>query len=503
MSQREGRRIDVRGTVQGVGFRPWVYRLAGEWGVSGRVRNNSLGVSIDAFGAPEALESFMRALTTARPAAARVDDVAWHPIAAEALDGFAIAPSEPGLDRVVSIPPDLATCPECAAEIFDPANRRYRYPFTNCTNCGPRFTIARDVPYDRAATSMASFRMCAACQREYDDVRDRRFHAQPNACPACGPRLRIVRPDGTDLPNAGDPLRAAAEALSAGLVVAVKGIGGYHLACDASSDDAVSRLRARKHREEKPLAVMVRDAAAASALVSLDGEGLALLESPERPIVLAWRQPGAVLAEGVAPGSSLVGIFLPYTPLHHLLLADAGRPLVMTSGNRSDEPIAFRDDDALSRLREIADLFLVHDRAIVTRCDDSVAMIVADAPVVFRRSRGHVPRAVRLTRELPQPVLGTGALLKNTFCLAAGRDAWLGPHVGDLENLDTFASYRKGSIGWCGFSRSNRRSSLTTCTRTTCRRGMRRASAAFGPWPCSITTRTLPARWPSTRSIVR
>ena len=442
MPVREGRRIDVRGIVQGVGFRPWVYRLADRARIVGRVRNDSAGVSIDAFGAPADLDTFLRSLTTAAPAAARVEDVRWRSIPDEPYDDFAIAPSKGGGDRSLSIPPDLATCPECLAEIFDPANRRYRYPFTNCTNCGPRFTIARDVPYDRAATSMAGFRMCAECQREYHDVHDRRFHAQPNACPACGPRLHVLLPDGAT-PKVRDPIRHAADALRAGLIVAVKGLGGYHLACDASSSTAVRRLRARKRRDEKPFAVMARDLGSALSLVALDDQGRVLIESTERPIVLGWRQDGAPVADEIAPDSRLLGVFLPYTPLHHLLLADAGGPLVMTSGNLSDEPIAYRDDEALCRLRGIADLFLAHDREIVTRCDDSVATIIAGGPVVFRRSRGHVPRPVRLSGAVARPVLGAGALLKNTFCLAAGREAWVGPHIGDLENLETYASYQE------------------------------------------------------------
>ena len=295
MSLREGRRIDIRGTVQGVGFRPWVYRLASDAGITGRVRNNSMGVSIDAFGAPEALDAFLRGLSTAAPAAAHVEQVAWHQIPSEALDGFAIAPSEPGASgRVISIPPDLATCPDCLAEIVDPANRRYRYAFTNCTNCGPRFTIARDVPYDREADDRwRPFRMCAACRASTTTSRNRRFHAQPNACPACGPRLAHRAPGGHGPADVADPLRAAADALRAGLIVAVKGLGGYHLACDATSDAAVRRLRARKRRDEKPLAVMVRDLATAAWRSSRStARSSRLLQSVERPIVLAWRQRG-------------------------------------------------------------------------------------------------------------------------------------------------------------------------------------------------------------------
>jgi hydrogenase maturation protein HypF len=345
-----------------------------------------------------------------------------------------------GEGRRVSIPADLATCDECAAEIFDPADRRYRYPFTNCTNCGPRFTISTDVPYDRPATTMRAFTMCPDCQREYDDPDDRRFHAQPNACPVCGPVLRALDERGMAVPDI-DVIAFAAHHILAGHIVALKGLGGFHLACDATSDDAVARLRTRKHRDEKPFAVMVRDLAAARALVEIPAAAEALLTSVERPIVLL-RRTGSV-STLVAPGNSLLGIMVPYTPLHHLLLHACDRPLVMTSANLSDEPIVYRNNDAVRRLHGIADAILVHDREIVTRCDDSVAAIVDGAPVLLRRSRGYVPRSIALSASIDRPVLATGALLKNTFCLAHGREAWLGPHIGDLENADTFAAFEE------------------------------------------------------------
>jgi hydrogenase maturation protein HypF len=438
----EGRRIEIRGTVQGVGFRPWVYRLATEAGVTGRVRNDGRGVTIDAFGATTALATFVKALGGPAPPAARIDSLDAVPIPAEAPEDFTIAESLAGAERRVSIPPDLATCPDCLAEIADAHDRRHRYPFTNCTNCGPRFTIALDVPYDREQTTMAPFAMCQACRAEYEHVADRRFHAQPNACPACGPRLMAVLPGNLVL-RVADPIATAAQMIRAGYIVAVKGLGGFHLACDATSDEAVRRLRQRKHRDEKPFAIMVGDLHAAEALAVLGHEELRLLQSIERPIVIAWQHSDAALPPSIAPGSSLVGIFLPYTPLHHLLLEACDGPLVMTSGNLSDEPIACRNREALSRLADIADLFLLHDREIVTRCDDSVATVIAGAPVVLRRSRGYVPRAISLAAGVPAPVLGTGALLKNTFCLVGGRDAWLGPHIGDLENEETLASYEE------------------------------------------------------------
>ncbi len=434
----EGRRIEIRGTVQGVGMRPFVYRLARALGVRGRVRNDARGVTVEAFAEAATLDDFQRRLAAERPPAAVFDEVRAQAIAPEAVADFVIASSQGADERRVSIPPDLATCPACLAEVRDPGNRRHRYPFANCTDCGPRFTIARDVPYDRAATTMAPFRLCPDCRREYEDPGDRRFHAEPNACPACGPRLSAKAASGE--PTAGDPLAAAAAALREGRVVAVKGLGGFHLACDATSPEAVQRLRRRKRREEKPLAVMARDLPEAERLAVLSGAERELLLSVERPIVLARRHQGAGLAPEVAPDSPLVGLMLPYTPLHHLLLEAAGRPLVMTSGNLSEEPIAFRDEEALRRLGAVADLFLVHDREIETRADDSVARLVAGRPVVLRRSRGFVPRPVAVRRPFARPVLACGAHLKNTFCLGAGDQATLGPHIGDLSNLETYDS---------------------------------------------------------------
>ncbi|MBI3403532.1 MAG: carbamoyltransferase HypF [Acidobacteria bacterium] len=455
----EGRRIRIQGTVQGVGFRPWVHRMARVAGVTGRVWNDSAGVTIEVFGDDARLGRFIEALHLPPPAA-RIAALDYDVIPPEPAADFVIVPSHAVAERRVSIPPELATCDDCVAEIFDPASRRYRYPFTNCTNCGPRFTIARDIPYDRATTTMAPFEMCPACQREYDDVGNRRFHAQPNACPVCGPRLTLRAHDGR-LIDVDDPIAAAAEALRLGLIVAVKGIGGFHLACDATSDEAVRILRQRKHRDEKPLAVMVRALGDAEALVEVDDEARRLLTSVERPIVLLPRrvhtasaelrrvakdppydsQDPPCVSEAVAPRNRLLGVFLPYSPLHHLLVADAGRPLVMTSGNLSDEPIAYANDEAVGRLGDIADLFLLHDREIVTRADDSVVSVIDGRGTVLRRSRGYVPRAVTLARGVARPVLACGALLKNTFCIATGASAWLGPHIGDLENVETYESY--------------------------------------------------------------
>jgi len=457
----EGRRIRISGTVQGVGFRPWVYRTAVATGVTGRVWNDPAGVTIEAFGSQATLRLFERALRGPVPPAARIIDIRESRIPAEPASSFRIVASASTAEHQVSIPPDLATCDACVADIFTPSDRRYRYAFTNCTNCGPRFTIAVDAPYDRAATTMAPFAMCAPCRREYEDVGDRRFHAQPVACPDCGPALSMVMgstPTADEhvpsaLPSldvdaiwaAADPgadvIARAAHALRNGLIVAVKGIGGFHLACDATSESAVLRLRARKHREEKPLAVMVRSVEEAGEYADCSPAHVALLRAPERPIVLADKKPASALAPSLSPRNRQIGLMLPYSPLHHLLLADVGRPLVMTSGNRSDEPIAFTNDDAAARLGGIADVIVLHNRDIQTRCDDSVAAVVAGAPMLIRRSRGYVPRAVDLQHAVSRPVLATGAALKNTFCLAAGTHAFLGPHIGDLENLETYDSY--------------------------------------------------------------
>ena len=440
---RVGRRIEIRGVVQGVGLRPWVYRLATEEGLSGRVRNDEAGVTIEAFGSEDALEVFTRRLQASAPAAAAIETLKAYEIPSEPLESFSISLSHDAVvDRRLSIPPDLATCPACLSEVFDPTDRRYRYPFTNCTGCGPRFTIARDVPYDRRATTMAPFTMCAHCRREFDDVHDRRFHAQPNACPVCGPRVQLLTHDGEPL-DADDPIGFAGRALADGLIVAVKGLGGFHLACDATASDAVRRLRARKRRDEKPFAVMVRDLAEADSLAAIGEEERRLLDSRERPIVLVRRRAACRLAAEVAPGSPLVGLMLAYTPLHHLLLHDAQRPLVMTSGNLADEPLAYRHDEAVSRLCTIADIFLVHDRAIETRCDDSVARVVCGRPMLLRRSRGYVPRPVTVARRFTRPVLACGALLKNTFCIGVNDSAYLGPHIGDLENLETCESFEQ------------------------------------------------------------
>lgn len=435
-----GRRIAVQGTVQGVGFRPWVYRLAHELELTGSVKNGPEGVIIDAFGAAASLDQLLRRLKTELPAAARIEHLDWEALKAPAPERFQILHSElTGVARA-SIPADLAMCEACREEINDPTARRFQYPFTNCTHCGPRFSIATSIPYDRPRTTLKDFPLCEACRREYEDPHDRRFHAQPIACPVCGPRLSWLDGSGTRV-ETGDPLKWAAGLLESDAIVAVRGLGGFHLACDATSQVAVDELRRRKRRDEKPLAVMVPELTTAAALAELTAAEFALLASPARPIVLVTARQPCALAPSIAPGSRQLGLFLPYTPLHELLLARVKRPLVMTSGNVSDEPMAVENDEAVARLRGIADGFLVHDRPIATRTDDSVVRVVNAAPMLLRRARGFVPQAIASPLPFTEPVLAVGGQLKNTFCIGAHSQVTLGPHVGDLDELSTFQGF--------------------------------------------------------------
>ncbi len=420
-------RARVEGTVQGVGFRPFVYRLAGELGLAGWVLNDERGVLLEIEGDAGSVSSFMRRLAADAPPLAVVERVRSEELTPVGESGFAIVASERHGDAYAPVSRDSATCDDCLRELFDPADRRYRYPFVNCTNCGPRFTIVRGVPYDRPLTTMAGFTMCDACRAEYEDPGDRRFHAQPNACPECGPSLSV-------------PLPAIRDHLLAGAIVAVKGLGGYHLACRCDDEAAVAELRQRKHREEKPFALMAPHLEAARAMVELGSAQEQTLVSRARPIVIARRLADAAVAHSVAPRSPDLGVMLPYTPLHHLLLQDIGVALVMTSGNVSDEPIAYEDDDALERLSGIADLFLTHDRPIHMRTDDSVVR----GRVMLRRSRGYVPDSVPLPVEAVRPIAAYGAELKSTFCVAKGARAWVSHHIGDLENWETLRSFRQG-----------------------------------------------------------
>ncbi|MFJ9784275.1 carbamoyltransferase HypF [Amycolatopsis sp. NPDC101161] len=420
--------ISVTGVVQGVGFRPFVHRLAR--GLGGFVGNDGHGVFIEVEGTPAQITAFVDALKEPPPLAV-LDDVRVREVPARGETGFRIVASDnTGVaDTLVSA--DSATCDDCLRELRDPGDRRFRYPFVNCTNCGPRFTIVRGVPYDRPLTTMAAFAMCAECKQEYEDPADRRFHAQPVCCPACGPTLQFE-------PGAGDPLEAAAEAIRAGSVVAVKGLGGYHLAVGARHEAAAKKLRERKHREDKPFAVMVADLRQAKELAEVDADAEEVLSGRRRPIVLLPKK--GRLAHSVAPGNRRIGLMLPYTPLHHLLLEQTG-PIVLTSANVSDEPIVHRDDD-LGRLQGIADAFLTHDRPIHVRTDDSVVRITRGKPQLQRRSRGYAPEPVRF--ETSRHLLGCGAELKNTFCLAKGHHAFVSHHIGDLENYETFRAFTEG-----------------------------------------------------------
>jgi hydrogenase maturation protein HypF len=396
-------------------------------------------------GEPAALERYLERLARRAPPLAAVERIRVRSLPVTGEDGFRILRSAGAGTAEALVLPDAAPCAECVAELFDPSNRRYRYPFINCTNCGPRFTIVRGVPYDRPLTTMADFELCADCRAEYENPASRRFHAQPNACAACGPTARLIDQTGRSLP-VEDPVSAAAVALLAGQIVAVKGVGGYHLACRADDERTVAELRLRKRREEKAFALMVSELAAARELVCLSAGDEDLLASRERPIVIARRRDGARVAESVAPRSRELGVMLPSTPMHHLLLADARATLVMTSGNVGDEPIAHVDDDALRRLPGLADLMLVHDRPIQVRADDSIVRSLegdSTHPLMLRRSRGHVPACIELPVQAP-PLLACGAELKSTFCLAKGSRAWVGHHIGDLKSWETLRSFREG-----------------------------------------------------------
>jgi hydrogenase maturation protein HypF len=443
--QRDGENIracvHLEGIVQGVGFRPFVYNLARACDLTGWVLNNEQGVTLEVEGESKGVEQFLSGLSHPPPLAAiEKTEIFYH--APVGYREFEIRQSLPGSERLTLISPDTATCPECLEELFDPEDRRFRYPFTNCTNCGPRFTIIEDIPYDRKFTTMDAFEMCPQCSREYHDPADRRFHAQPNACPACGPAIRLLSGIGDELPCA-DPLQEAISLLKKGRIVAIKGLGGFHLACDATNEHAVSRLRGRKYREDKPFAVMCRDIRAAATCCRLSPVGNELLEAKERPIVVLPKKEPNSIASSVAPHQRTLGIMLPYTPLHHLLFTDALELLVMTSGNVSDEPITFRTDEAVIRLAGIAEYFLTHNREIHTRCDDSVIHPHGDKVTFLRRSRGYAPAPITLPLK-GRSVLGCGAEIKNAFCLTRGDKAFVSHHIGDMENTETLNSFEQG-----------------------------------------------------------
>ncbi|MCA1619647.1 MAG: carbamoyltransferase HypF [Acidobacteria bacterium] len=441
--------ITVRGVVQGVGFRPFVYALAVRRSLHGRVLNTAGGVLIDVEGAPDTLEQFESEISSYPPPLARIDSVSSRGgFALARYTDFRIVESDTGGESLVPVPPDVATCADCLRELFDPGDRRHRYPFINCTNCGPRFTIVEATPYDRARTTMRDFGVCEACRAEYENPLDRRFHAEPNACPTCGPRLTLADADGRPVSPGSKPgddvVSRARELLSRGAIIAVKGVGGFHLACDALNAEAVGRLRGRKHREDKPFALMASSVETVKEYCLVSEAESRLLLSGARPVVLLERKAGATLPAAVAPRVGTLGFMLPYAPPHHLLLEGSDRPLVFTSGNVSDEPICYEDEEAVLRLRGIADYFLLHDRRIHVRADDSVTRLVEGRETVVRRSRGYAPAPLHVAFEFGRQILACGAELKNTFCLARGRQAYVSHHVGDLENLETFRSYERG-----------------------------------------------------------
>ncbi|WP_149359628.1 carbamoyltransferase HypF [Lolliginicoccus suaedae] len=430
-------RLHVNGVVQGVGFRPFVYATASELALSGEVSNDSDGVIIEVEGTPAAIEEFTRRVWQRPPPLAVVEELSTEPVEPRGGTGFRIASTSHQAGGRTLASPDVAICADCLRELHDPADRRYRHPFITCTNCGPRFTIIRELPYDRSSTTMSGFPMCVACAAEYRDPADRRFHAQPIACPDCGPTLALL--DGAGHLHGEDALARARELLATGRIVAVKGIGGFHLACDATSSAAVAALRDRKHRPSKPFAVMVRDLPTARRIARINDTEARVLTSPQRPILLLAKN--APLDPGVAPGIPDVGVMIAYTPIHHLLLGLPGDPpgpdvLVMTSGNLGGEPIAYRDDDAIERLDSIADAILLHDRPILVPCDDSVARVVDGTEMPLRRSRGYAPLPLALPIRVP-PTLAVGADVKNTCAVADGRYAWLSQHIGDMDDLAT------------------------------------------------------------------
>src|SRR5579859_74971 len=435
--------IDITGIVQGVGFRPYVYRLANECGLTGLIANTPAGVSIEVQGEAEAVEQFLVRLPKEIPPLAKITGLTPRDAEVQQEAAFRIKASSMRAAAKALISPDVSICEDCLREMTNPRDRRFRYPFINCTNCGPRFTIIHDIPYDRARTSMAKFKMCAACRAEYENPASRRFHAQPNACWDCGPQVMLLGADGARMMDVAEPIREAARLLQQGSVVAIKGLGGFHLACDAQNEKAVGKLRERKRRVEKPFAIMVRRVEDAARMCVADELSKKLMNSFERPIVLLPRRAEVAFAAGVAPGNQYLGVFLPYTPLHHLLFQSGKfEALVMTSGNLSEEPIAIDNEEAARRLNRIAEAFLVHDREIVRRCDDSVVRVAAGQPQKLRRSRGFVPVPVQLEKETPA-VLAVGGGVKNTVCVVRGSEAFLSQHIGDLENLESYKFFEE------------------------------------------------------------
>ena len=434
--QSTASRVEIKGIVQGVGFRPFVYQIARRYGLTGWVANTASGVDIHLEGSPLEISEFLTSLEAHAPPLAKITGISKNPAQPQGFTDFTIAPSEKSDSRATLIAPDIAVCPECLAEMLEPQDRRYRYPFINCTNCGPRYTIIDDIPYDRPNTSMKHFAMCPVCRSEYDNPGNRRFHAQPNACPVCGPSLQLLNSHQRVYPDA-DPVEKAAELLKNGHILAVKGLGGFHLAVDAQNHEAVHRLRRRKRRAEKPFALMSPDISAISRYAALRPDERALLESPQRPIVFLKKRDPELLSPAVSPENRYFGVMLPYTPLHYLLFSNDFLALVMTSANLSEEPIVIDNGEAFERLSGIADDFLVHNRDIYLRSDDSIARHLIGSPRFIRRSRGYVPTPLFLDQKAP-PILACGAELKNTVCLTRDNQAFLSQHIGDLENTRAY-----------------------------------------------------------------
>ena len=448
-------RITIRGAVQGVGFRPFVYRLASEMGLNGWVSNSASGVFIEAETEKPRLEEFVLRLADEKPPRAVIQSLEFSYLDPAGFTGFEIRASEPGGDRAALVLPDIATCADCLREVFDPRDRRYLYPFTNCTNCGPRYSIIESLPYDRGNTSMRLFRMCADCEREYEDPRDRRFHAQPTACPACGPQVELWDHAGRRAAAAHEAVCEAARRIAAGETVAMKGIGGFHLLADARSERAVLALRAKKRRGEKPFAVMYPSMDAVRHDCEAGRLEHRLLLSPESPIVLLQRKAtrSGLVSEAAAPGNPYLGVMLPYSPLHHLLMREIAFPVVATSGNLSEEPICTHEHEALHRLRDVADVFLVHNRPIVRHVDDSIARVMLGRELVLRRARGYAPLPVAVRKPLPG-ILAVGGHLKNTVALSLERNVFISQHIGDLENDEALEAFHSVIESLCGLYKS-------------------------------------------------
>ncbi|MBN2543342.1 carbamoyltransferase HypF [bacterium] len=466
------KRIKIRGVVQGVGFRPFIYKLAKSHKLSGFVYNNTEGVVVEVQGSETGILKFIFDIERKSPPLSQIESISHEEISVSNDGGFIIKPSESEKEKFVLLSPDIATCEDCLNELFDPEDRRYKYPFINCTNCGPRFTIIRDIPYDRPKTTMSSFKMCVKCKNEYEDPENRRFHAQPNACPEDGPHVLLGRVenrkwrDGNEDQSLADtgktsegsnweleivdvenPIDRSRELLREGKIIAIKGLGGYHLACDAANEDTVRRLRGLKQRGDKPFALMAEDIDMIKRFCSVTKEEEAILCSPQRPIVLldkAGKNVGIKIAESVAPKQETLGVMLPYTPLHHILFRDSNLVLVMTSGNLRNEPIVYKDDDAFSKLGDIADFFMTHNREIYTRCDDSVARSFNGEEMMVRRSRGYVPQPIELPFAVDDHILACGAEVKNVFALARDNYAFLSHYIGDLENLEILEAFEEG-----------------------------------------------------------